>query len=95
MKIIDDNSKKENLTKIQNILNKANMKADIISHNNKIHKNIIKKQANEQTFSNLSSLLKCFEIGKLESKDLIFFRAIAFSPLSNKLAISRALVELF
>ncbi len=73
LKIIDDNSKKENLTKIQNILNKANMKADIISHNNKIHKNIIKKQANEQTFSNLSSLLKCFEIGKLESKDLIFF----------------------
>ena len=71
--IIDDNSKEENLIKIQHILSKSNLDVNIINHNNKIHKNIIKNQPKEQTFSNLSSLLKCFEIGKAEGKDLVFF----------------------
>ena len=52
LKIIDDNSKNENLIKI---------------------KELIKKQSSDETFANLSSLLKCFEIGKNEGKDLVFF----------------------
>ena len=71
--IIDDASKEENLKKIENILSKTNLKISIINHNNQIHKNIIKNQSNEQTFSNLSTLLKCFEIAKTEGKDLVFF----------------------
>tara|TARA_Y100000590_G_scaffold257930_1_gene289624 strand:+ start:552 stop:1544 length:993 start_codon:yes stop_codon:yes gene_type:complete len=73
LKIIDDNAKEDNLKKIQNILNKANFNVDIVNHNNQIHKNIIKNQSNKQTFSNLSSLLRCFELGKMEGKDLVFF----------------------
>ena len=73
LKIVDDNAKEDNLKKIQNILNKANFNVDIVNHNNQIHKNIIKNQSNKQTFSNLSSLLRCFELGKMEGKDLVFF----------------------
>ena len=73
IKIVDSSAKKENLNKIQDILSKSNLNIDIISHNNQIYKDIIKEQSSEQTFSNLSSLFRCFEIGKKEGKDLVFF----------------------
>ena len=71
--IIDDKSKRENLDKIINILDKTNINYEIINHDNSEHKNIIKEQKNTDTFSNLSSLLKSFEIGKSKGKDLIYF----------------------
>ena len=71
--IVDDKSKDENLDKIKNILNKFGQNHEIINHNNSEHKNIIKEQKTNDTFSNLSSLLKCFEIGKNKGKDLIYF----------------------
>ena len=71
--IIDDKSKRENLDKIINILDKTNINYEIINHDNSEHKNIIKEQKNTDTFSNLSSLLKSFEIGKNNGKDLIYF----------------------
>ena len=37
------------------------------------YRNIIKKQKNNQTFSNLASLLQSFEFGKDKGEDLIFF----------------------
>ena len=73
LKIIDNDSKEENLNKIKAILNKSKLDIEIINHKNEEHKNIIKKQLNKDTFSNLSSLLKCFEIGKNEGEDLVFF----------------------
>ena len=73
VKIIDDNSTDENLNKIKQIINKSNLNIEIINHKNEIHKKIIKDQSNEETFSNLSSLLRCFEIGKNEGKELVFF----------------------
>ena len=54
-------------------------------------KNIIKNQSNEQTFSNLSTLLKCFEIAKTEGKDLVFFVEddyLHFEPMLEEMIAS-------
>ena len=71
--IVDDNSKSENLDKIITILDKSKHNYEIINHKNSEHKNVIKNQKTAETFSNLSSLLKCFEIGKNKGKDLVYF----------------------
>jgi len=73
LKIVEDDSSDENLKKISDMINNSNLDIEVINHKNNIHKNIIKKQTNNATFSNLSSLLKCFEIAKDEGKDLVFF----------------------
>tara|TARA_B100000579_G_scaffold161947_1_gene131510 strand:+ start:875 stop:1867 length:993 start_codon:yes stop_codon:yes gene_type:complete len=73
VKIIDDNSNNENLKKINDLIKKSGVNIEIINHNNDNHKNEIKKQTSNETFANLSSLLKCFEIGKNEGEDLVFF----------------------
>mgnify|MGYP000497059011 FL=1 len=71
--IVDDKSKRENIDKIINILDKTKINYELINHDNSEHKNIIKEQKNTDTFSNLSSLLKSFEVGKNKGKDLIYF----------------------
>ena len=71
--ILDDRSNEQNLIKIKNILDKSSQKYEIINHKHSDHKNIIKEQKSVDTFANLSSLLKCFEIGKNKGKDLIYF----------------------
>ena len=73
IKIVDDNSKKENIAVIKNILDKSKENFEIINHNHSEHLNVIKEQKSKDTFSNLSSLLKCFEIGKNNGEDLIYF----------------------
>ena len=73
IKVVDDNSTDENLAIIKKILAKTKENFEIINHNPSEHQNIIKKQKSEDTFSNLSSLLKCFEIGKKNGEDLIYF----------------------
>ena len=69
--IIDDHSKKGNLARIQKLINGKNIEILPLNHN-KFEK-LIKPQKNRDTFSNLSSLLQSFEIGKNKAKDLIFF----------------------
>ena len=69
--VIDDNSKKENLDKIKDLIQNENF--EIISLNHEKYKSIIKKQKSTDTFSNLASLLQSFEIGKNQGDDLIFF----------------------
>ena len=73
VKIIDDDSSDENLIKLRNLIDKSEINIEIINHKNEDHKNEIKNQKSNETFANLSSLLKCFEIGKNEGKDLVFF----------------------
>ena len=73
IKVVDDNSTKENLAIIKNILDKSKENFEIINHNHSEHLNVIKEQKSKDTFSNLSSLLKCFEIGKNNGEDLIYF----------------------
>ena len=69
--ILDDTSKIENLNKIKEIIKDIN--GEIISLDTKKFETKIKKQKTQQTFSNLASLFKCFEIGKEIGEDLIFF----------------------
>ena len=73
VKIIDDNSNNENLKKLNDLIVKSEINIEIINHNNENHKIEIKKQKSDETFANLSSLLKCFEIAKNEGEDLVFF----------------------
>ena len=83
--IIDDNSTSENLSKIKNVLDKNYSKYIIINHKKEEHKNKISERTNDQTFSNLSSLLKCFEIAKKENTDLIYFVEDDYLHFENSL----------
>ena len=52
---------------------------------------MIKKQDNENTFSNLASLLCCFEIGKQQTDDLVFFIEddyLHFEPMLEEMVAS-------
>ena len=69
--IIDDKSKEENLDKIKNLI--KNEGIEIVPLNYNEYETSIKKQKSTETFSNLASLFKSFEIGKQEGEDLIFF----------------------
>ena len=69
--IVDDNSKSENLDKIKNLTKNKNI--EIINLDRNKYKDLIKRQRNNDTFGNLSSLLKCYEIAKKDGEDLIFF----------------------
>ncbi len=69
--ILDDSSKDENLNRVKEIIKDTN--SEIISLDTKKFESKIKKQKTQETFSNLASLLKCFEIGKEIGEDLIFF----------------------
>ena len=69
--ILDDSSKNENLDKIKKII--KDVDAKIVNLDTKKFKTKIKKQKTKETFSNLASLLQCFEIGKEIGEDLIFF----------------------
>ena len=69
--ILDDSSKNENLEKIKKIV--KDLDAKIVTLDTKKFETKIKKQKTKETFSNLASLLQCFEIGKEIGEDLIFF----------------------
>ena len=69
--IIEDHSKKENLKKINELIQNQNI--EIISLDHAKYKTDIKEQKSLETFSNLASLLQSFEIGKSQGDDLIFF----------------------
>ena len=69
--IVDDNSNLDHLDKIKKIAQNNNF--EIISLNRDDYKDRIKVQKNEETTGNLSSLFKCFELGKEHGEDLIFF----------------------
>ena len=89
--IVDDNSKKENILKIDELIAKNNIDINIIKLNHNNNKNTIKEQKSEQTFSNLSSLLKCYEIAKEQSDDLVFFVEddyLHFEPMMEEMIAS-------
>ena len=87
--IVDDNSNEENLSQIRKII--ENKKIDIIPINYPKYENIIKKQKNKETFANLASLLQCFEIGKEQGEDLIYFIEddyLHFEPMLEEMIAS-------
>ncbi len=69
--IVDDHSSDKNLNRIKELTN--NNSIEIISLDHEKYEKKIEKQKTRETFSNLASLLQCFEIGKKEANDLVFF----------------------
>ncbi len=71
--IVDDNSDKTTLKKMNLLLDKKKFSFNIINLNHKEFNDIITDKGSAETFGNLSSLLKCFMIARNDAKDLIFF----------------------
>ena len=89
--IVDDKSKEENLNKIKKQINKSGLDISITSLNHAKYKDIIKQQKNNQTFSNLASLLQSFELGKEHGEDLVFFVEddyLHFEPMMEEMIAS-------
>ena len=89
--IVDDNTNETNLNKIKNLTNNSNFDINIAKVNHQKYKNLIKEQKNEQTFSNLASLLFCFEIAKENTEDLVFFVEddyLHFEPMMEEMIAS-------
>jgi len=89
--IVDDNSKNENILKINELIAKNNINVHIVKLNHSDYINTIKKQKSEQTFSNLCSLLKCYEIAKEQAEDLVFFIEddyLHFEPMIDEMIAS-------
>ena len=89
--VVDDNSKKENLDKIEKLIVRSDLDISITPLNHNKYRDIIKKQKNDQTFSNLASLLQSFELGKKHAEDLVFFVEddyLHFEPMLEEMIAS-------
>jgi len=89
--IVDDKSKNENLNKIKSLIERSGLDIVIRPLNHDKYRNIIKQQKNDQTFSNLASLLQSFEIGKELGKDLVYFVEddyLHFEPMMEEMIAS-------
>jgi len=89
--IVDDKSKKENLSKLKKLMDGSGLDISITPLNHDKYKDKIKQQKNNQTFSNLASLLQSFELGKEHGKDLIFFVEddyLHFEPMMEEMIAS-------
>ena len=91
MIIVDDKSKEENLNKLKNLIDGSGLDISITPLNHDKYKDTIKQQKNDQTFSNLASLLQSFELGKEHGKDLVFFIEddyLHFEPMMEEVIAS-------
>jgi len=89
--IVDDKSKEENLNKIKKLIDGSGLDISITPLNHEKYKDKIKQQKNDQTFSNLASLLQSFELGKDHGEDLIFFIEddyLHFEPMMEEMIAS-------
>ena len=71
--IVDDNSDKTTIEKMNLLSSKKEIVLNIINLNQNEFDGKIINEGNPETFGNLASLLKCFLIAKDEAEDLIFF----------------------
>ena len=71
--ILDDNSTHKNLTKILKIFEEYKVNYEIRKHDITKYEKVIKEQKTKETFSNLSTLLTSFNLGKDSGEDLILF----------------------
>ena len=89
--IVDDKSREQNLNKIKEIIDGSNLDMRITSLDHDKYKDIIKQQKNDQTYSNLSSLLQSFELGREHGEDLVFFVEddyLHFEPMMEEMIAS-------
>ncbi|WP_415309043.1 glycosyltransferase family 2 protein [Candidatus Pelagibacter sp. Uisw_099_02] len=89
--IVDDKSKDENLNKLKKLIDGSGLDMSITHLNHDKYKDTIKQQKNDQTFSNLASLLQSFELGKEHGEDLVFFVEddyLHFEPMMEEMIAS-------
>ena len=89
--IVDDKSKEENLNKLKKLIDRSGLDISITPLNHDKYKDTIKQQKNDQTFSNLASLLQSFELGKKYGEDLVFFVEddyLHFEPMMEEMIAS-------
>ena len=89
--IVDDKSKEENLDKLKKLIDGSGLDINITRLNHDKYKDTIKQQKNDQTYSNLASLLQSFELGKEHADDLIFFVEddyLHFEPMMEEMIAS-------
>ncbi|MDB4231612.1 glycosyltransferase family 2 protein [Candidatus Pelagibacter sp.] len=89
--IIDDKSKEENLDKLKKLTDGSGLDINITPLNHDKYNDTIKQQKNDQTFSNLASLLQSFELGKKYGEDLVFFVEddyLHFEPMMEEMIAS-------
>jgi len=91
MIVVDDKSRDENLNKLKKLIDKSGLDISVNALNHDRYKEKIKKQKNDQTFSNLASLLQSFELGKKHGEDLVFFVEddyLHFEPMMEEMIAS-------
>ena len=89
--IVDDKSKEDNLNKLKKLIDGSGLDISITPLNHDKYKMTIKQQKNDQTFSNLASLLQSFELGKKHGEDLVFFVEddyLHFEPMMEEMIAS-------
>jgi len=89
--IVDDKSKEENLDKLKKLIDRSGLNISITPLNHDKYKDTIKQQKNDQTFSNLASLLQSYELGKEHGEDLVFFVEddyLHFEPMMEEMIAS-------
>ena len=89
--VVDDNSKEGNLNKLKKLIDRSSLDISITPLNQDKYKDTIKQQKNDQTFSNLASLLQSFELAKEYSEDLVFFVEddyLHFEPMMEEMIAS-------
>jgi len=89
--IVDDKSKEENLDKIKKLIDGSDLDISITPLIHDKYKDTIKQQKNNQTFSNLASLLQSFELGKEHVEDLVLFVEddyLHFEPMMEEMIAS-------
>ena len=89
--IIDDNTNEINLNKIRNLTNNNDFGINITKVNHDKYRKLINEQKNEQTYSNLASLLCSYEIAKENADDLVFFVEddyLHFEPMMEEMIAS-------
>ena len=89
--IIDDNTSEINLNKIKNLTSSSNIDVNINKVDHGKYRELIKEQKNQQTYSNLASLLCCYEVAKKNTDDLVFFVEddyLHFEPMMEEMIAS-------
>ena len=91
LSVIEDNTNDTNLNKLKNLTNNYDLNINYERVDHSKYRKIIKEQKSDETYSNLASLLSCYEIAKKNTDDLVFFVEddyIHFEPMLEEMVAS-------